>query len=209
MSTQTADLIGPAGHVADILEAKAARLKRAANQPLKLLFYGVPGVGKTDLAFRVARDLAGHELAIEHLNGKEVSADTVRDWLGNMQGGSLFGDWQVKIVDELDRCSRDAQDLLLTYLDRLPPCRAFIGTSNLDLDSLQERFQTRLQQFRVEPPSTDELVELLRARRIPLSAAQQIAVGSGGNVRAALLDAESYLDTQAIATKRTATARGK
>lgn len=195
------ELIGSAAQICAIFEAKAARLKRNVNASAKVLFYGVPGVGKSHLALKFARDIAGHELAIEHVNGKDVTIDTVRAWLADLSGGSLFGDWQVKIVDELDRCSRDAQDLLLTYLDRLPPCRAFIGTSNLELDLLQERFQTRLQQFRVEPPSTDEIVALLRSRRIPLNIAQQIAVGSGGNVRAALLDAESYLDAQAALKK--------
>ena len=46
-------------------------------------------------------------------------------------------------MNELDRCTREAQDLLLTYLDRLPPGRALLGTSNLHLDPLTERFQTR------------------------------------------------------------------
>ncbi len=68
--------------------------------------------------------------------------------------GSLFGAWSVKIVNELDRCSREAQDLLLTYLDRMPAGRAFPGTSNLQLDLLTERFQTRFQAIKLLPPGT-------------------------------------------------------
>ena len=49
----------------------------------------------------------------------------------------------MKIINDMDRCTRDAQDLLLSYLDRLPPGRAVIGTSNLQLDLLTESFQTR------------------------------------------------------------------
>jgi len=197
------ELIGPARDVELVFRCKAVRLKKAAASPLKVLFYGAPGVGKTDLAFRVARDLAGHELAIEHANGKEVTVETVRAWIADLGRASLWGDWQVQIVDELDRCSRDAQDLLLTYLDRLPPCRAFIGTSNLQLDLLQERFQTRLQQFKIETPDTAALVSFLASYdfggyELPDQIAQQVAVGSGGNVRAALLDAESYMDTVAV-----------
>jgi hypothetical protein len=103
----------------------------------------------------------------------------------------------VKVVNELDRCSREAQDLLLTYLDRLPPGRAFLGTSNLQLDLLTERFQTRFQAIKLLPPTTEELATFLAARwPVPVSTATQIAVGSGGCVRAALADLESWLDQQ-------------
>ncbi len=111
--------------------------------------------------------------------------------------GSLFGNWSVKVVNELDRCSREAQDLLLTYLDRLPPGRAFLGTSNLQLDLLTERFQTRFQAIKLLPPTTEELASFLTARwPVPAATAAQIAVGSGGCVRAALADLESWLDQQ-------------
>ncbi|MCX6876945.1 MAG: hypothetical protein NTW21_24490 [Verrucomicrobia bacterium] len=36
-------------------------------------------------------------------------------------------------MNELDRCSKDAQDMLLTYLDRMRPGHAFLGTTNLNL----------------------------------------------------------------------------
>jgi DNA polymerase III delta prime subunit len=199
-TADTSALIGPAGDLAAVLAAKATRAKRAASAPVKLLLYGVPGVGKSHLAAALARDLSGHHLAVEHVNGKDVTIELVREWCQELAySGSLFADWTVKLVDELDQCSRDAQTLLLTYLDRLPACRAFIATSNLQLDLLQERFHTRLQQFRVEPPSTDDLAAHLRALhpRLPQGIAAQLAVGSGGNVRAAMLDAESYLDAQA------------
>jgi replication-associated recombination protein RarA len=206
---KASQFIGAAAKVAALLTAKAERLHAAGEGTLKVLFYGPPGVGKTELAWLVARQLAGHHLAIEHVNGKEVTLETVRRWMDELATGSLFGDWQVKVVDELDRCSRDAQDLLLTYLDRLPDTRAFIGTSNLQLDLLQERFQTRLQQFRLDNASTEEVTRFLMRFDLTKDEACQIAVGCGGNVRAALLDAESYLDAKAIsAPKRRPTRRG-
>ena len=64
-------------------------------------------------------------------------------FLGTLGVCSLFGVYSVKIINDMDRCTRDAQDLLLSYLDRLPPGRAVIGTSNLQLDLLTESFQTR------------------------------------------------------------------
>ena len=37
--------------------------------------------------------------------------------------------------------SKDAQDMLLTYLDRMKPSHAFLGTTNLDVTSLTKRPQ--------------------------------------------------------------------
>ena len=115
--------------------------------------------------------------------------------MGSLCAGSLFGVYSVKIINEMDRCTRDAQDLLLSYLDRLPPGRAVIGTSNLQLDLLTERFQTRFQSIKLTAPSTEELADLLQQHwPVDEATALRIAVGSGGCVRAALADLESWLD---------------
>jgi replication-associated recombination protein RarA len=195
---QTAeDLIGQAGTVARAQVAKAMRLAAEQAATMKLLLYGPPGVGKTSVVELVALQLAGTPLAIEDYNGREVTVDVVRQWMTQLPYGSLFGAWSVKVVNELDRCSREAQDLLLTYLDRLPSGRAFLGTSNLQLDLLTERFQTRFQAIKLLPPTTEELSTFLTSRwPVPKTTANQIAVGSGGCVRAALADLESWLDQQ-------------
>lgn len=122
------------------------------DQPLKLLISGAPGIGKTSLVNMIARTLASHPVGIEDVNGKEVGLELAREWTRSLAYGSLFGSWSVKVVNELDRCSKDAQDMLLTYLDRMKPGHAFLGTTNLDLGSLTERFQTRFQSVRLQPP---------------------------------------------------------
>jgi DNA polymerase III delta prime subunit len=190
-------LIGQAKRVAMAQATKAKRLSSDPSATMKLLLYGPPGVGKTSVVELVALQLAGTPLSIEDYNGREVTVDLVRDWMRQLPYGSLFSSWSVKIVNELDRCSREAQDLLLTYLDRLPPGRAFLGTSNLQLDLLTERFQTRFQAIKLLPPTTEELAAFLSAHwAVPSVTTTQIAVGSGGCVRAALADLESYLDQQ-------------
>lgn len=194
------DLIGQAKRVAKAQVTKARRLAATdpANGSMKLLLYGPPGVGKTSVVEMVARQLTGSPLAIEEFNGREVTVEVVREWMRGLAYGSLFSRWSVRIVNELDRCSKEAQDLLLTYLDRLPPGRALLGTSNLQLDLLTERFQTRFQAVKLLPPETEELAAFLAARwSVPKQTAVQIAVGSGGCVRAALADLESWLDCQA------------
>ena len=80
-------------------------------------------------------------------------------------------------------------------LDKLPPGRAFIGTSNLDLSQLTERFQTRFQSIKLPAPDSDEIRGFLIDRwKVPEPVASMIAVGSGGNVRAALADLETHFD---------------
>ena len=127
---QTAeDLIGQAGLVARAQCRKAERLTAEAAATMKLLLYGPPGVGKTSVVELVALQLAGSPLAIEDYNGREVTVDVVRHWMTQLPYGSLFGAWSVKVVNELDCCSKDAQNMLLTYLDRMRPGHAFLGTT--------------------------------------------------------------------------------
>ena len=189
-----ADFVGQVGKVAEVLLRKAERLRTNPDQPLKLLISGAPGIGKTSLVNMIARTLVSHPVAIEDVNGKEVGLELAREWTRSLAYGSLFGSWSVKVVNELDRCSKDAQDMLLTYLDRMKPGHAFLGTTNLDLGSLTERFQTRFQSVRLQPPENEVLAAFL-ARRwgAPITITRQIAEGSKGNVRAALGDLEMWM----------------
>jgi replication-associated recombination protein RarA len=186
--------VGQAGKVAEVLLRKAERLRSNPDQPFKLLITGAPGIGKTSLVNLIARTLTSHPVAIEDVNGKEVGLDLAREWTRSIVYGSIFGSWSVKVVNELDRCSKDAQDMLLTYLDRMKPGNAFLGTTNLDLGSLTERFQTRFQSVRLQPPENEVLAAFLARRwRVPITITRQIAEGSQGNVRAALADLEMWM----------------
>jgi len=189
-----ADFVGQAGKVAELLLRKAERLRANPDQPLKLLISGAPGIGKTSLVNLIARTLARHPAAIEDVNGREVGLDLARDWTRHLEYGSLFGAWSIKVVNEIDRCSKDAQDLLLTYLDRMKPGQAFLGTTNLDLGSLTERFQTRFQSVRLQGPENEVLAAFLAGRwAVPITITRMIAEGAQGNVRAAMGDLEMWM----------------
>ena len=169
-------------------------LRKVPDQPLKLLISGAPGIGKTSLVNLIARTLARHPAAIEDVNGREVGLDLARDWTRHLGYGSIFGSWSIKVVNELDRCSKDAQDLLLTYLDRMKPGQAFLGTTNLDIGSLTERFQTRFQSVRLQAPENEALAAFLARRwAVPITTTRMIAEGVQGNVRAAMGDLEMWL----------------
>ena len=189
------ELIGGSRTIAQKLLTKAVKSKRNGRHPMKVLLYGPPGVGKTSIAQMLAAELTESRWGVEEISGKLVTLDVAKSWIRELHYGSLFGDWTVKIVNELDRCSRDAQDLLLDYLDKLPPGRAFIATSNLDLSQLTERFQTRFQAIKIEAPESDAIRGFLMHHwDVPEQVASMIAVGCGGNVRAALGDLETHFD---------------
>ena len=100
------DLIGHAREVAKAHVTKARRLRDQGMGSYKLLLYGPPGVGKTTIAELVVVELTGGiRMSVEDYNGKEVTVDVVREWMGSLAYGSLFSDWSVKIVNELDRCA--------------------------------------------------------------------------------------------------------
>lgn len=189
-----ADFVGQAGMVAERMLNKATALRENPNRSFKLLVSGAPGIGKTSMVNLIANTLVGHPTAIEDVNGREVTLDLVRDWLRGLAYGSLFGGWTVKVVNEFDRCTRDAQDLMLTVLDRMPPGHAFLATTNLDLDNLTERLQTRFLPIRLQPPDNEALAAFLARRwNVPIATTRMIAVGAAGNVRAAMADLEVWM----------------
>lgn len=198
-STQSNRLIGPAGRLADLF---ARTLEDEVN--VKLLFSGPAGVGKSDLAMRIASTLCGDKWGIERINGRSVSIHLVRQWTHDSQTSSLFGTgWKVKVVDEVDTMPADSQDELLTFLDKLPPNRGFIATSNLDLDKLSARFVTRLKRHEVAAPEPEEIARfLVESHGVPALIAQQIAFLCGGCVRAALLDADAWRNESKAKTKK-------
>ena len=191
------EFIGPAAKIAKILTRIADRLRTAGNGTTKLLLYGPPGTGKTELAKMLASQLTEHPTSVESINGRNLRIDSVRAWQESARYRPMYGLFNVKIVNELDTVPPESQDLLLTFLDEMPELTAFIGTSN-HLGKFEERFRTRLQRFDVNTPNVEQLIELLRRWGLPASTVKQIAVRSKGNVRDALLEAQTFLDGQLV-----------
>lgn len=194
MTTTECLLIGTAKTVAETIIAEP-------GDTLKLLFYGPPGVGKTAAADWIASQLAG-KWDIESINGRNCTIHVLRSWEADLHCSSMFGNWRVKIINEVDTLPRDAQDALLSILDELPLNRALLCTSNLDLEQLTERFRTRFNRFKFETAEASSITTLLKARGLPESVALTIGETCCGNVRQACLDADSWLRTEKATTKK-------
>ena len=196
------EFYGPARDIAHVIEAKAKAIIEQRERNLKYVFTGPPGNGKTKLAEYLAQQLTGETIKngqsfhVESVNGRAVDMALIRRWQSEARFVPTC--WVVKIINELDTCKQDTQDLLLTYLDELGNRVAFVGTSNAKLQDMDERFQTRLQQWAVKPPQPEDIDRLLKRFGLKQKTVADITLGCGGNVRAALLDAQSIFDAQLV-----------
>lgn len=187
-------LFGPSARIEAAIIRKMERADFRASGPHKLLFFGGPGLGKTLIADMIVARLDPGRMSHVKLNGKELTVEIVRDWRRSQKNMTMGAEWFITQVDELDQASKDAQTLLLSWLDHMPPHAIAIATSNLDLEQMQERLHTRFQQIRFDPPTDQEVYDALRAAGIPKDDALRIAEGAKGNCRAAELDATSWED---------------
>lgn len=197
-----AELIGPANTIGRAISAKLARLDHRTDT-CAIMFDGTPGCGKTSIARLAARQLAGegNHFAIEEISGPAIDSELVKKWHDTRGLGCLFGNWRIKIWEEADRIPSQSQVLALNYLDNLQPGTAVFATSNKKAGEMSERFHSRFQFVTVHAPSTEEITRFLTQMcpALPVHARNMIAVGCGGNVRGALLDAENTMDMQLIA----------
>jgi len=191
------------GHPARVEAAFQRKIKAAEFAdagPHKWLFYGPPGLAKSQIALRIQKQLDPDGLNSLCLNGKELTVEEIRKWRKSMRTRPMGSSWWITVIDELDRSSRDAQDLMLSWLDHLPPFGIVMATTNQNLDELQERLHTRFQQIKFEPPTVQEIYDQLKAAGVEPDEAERIATGCNGNVRAAELDATTWFDFRAPAT---------
>jgi DNA polymerase III delta prime subunit len=138
-----------------------------------------------------ASALTDSPFGIDSINGRNVDSNRIREWQD--RGHYVSRSFSVKIINEVDTLPAQAQDLALTWLDELSPFNAVIATSNLNLSELSPRFQSRFQQFHVKAPAASDIAPLLKTFGIN-GHSELLAGKCAGNVRAALLDAQSILD---------------
>ena len=191
---QPDQLIGAPAESAAALLRHVLNLKHKAAPSLRMCFYGDPGCGKTAIADMIARALVANAIDIESVNGRNLTIDLVREWQQGAAYGSLFGGWKVKVINEADLIPAAAQDLMLSYLDELPPHTAILATSNATMETLSDRFATRLGPVKIDSPTDGQIESFLRRKwKLPKEAAAFIAQGCAGNVRDALLRAANFL----------------
>jgi DNA polymerase III delta prime subunit len=199
VSRQAGDQTG-----ARLVAQQLARAVRLANQngrtPLKFLFNGKPGLGKSALVQYLLHLLGCNKWSTTKLNGTQLNGtqckiEMIEEIAASFRYKSLFSEWRMLWIDEADEIPRVAQVRALTLVDDLPDGVVVACTSNCALSDFEARFQTRFQVFELAPPPPAEIEKLLVriAPQIPVRSLGQIAAFACGNVRQALLDAQGAL----------------
>jgi replication-associated recombination protein RarA len=192
------EFIGDAAKVARQLQRVVSDARAAGNAPIKILLNGEPGIGKSALAKYFIQLLGcDPKWSTKKYNGTQVKMETAEEIAADFHYRDMFGDYRVIWIEETDAIPAAAQVRWLTLLDDLPYGCAVVCTSNCKLEEFKKRFQTRFKIYEVEPPTPQEIQMLLRKFLTNPMHINNIATFACGNVRQALLDAESCLQAAA------------
>lgn len=166
-----------------------------AGDPLKMLFSGPPGTGKSSLAEYAQGQLGCDKWTTTKLNGTQVKIEVLDDIARSLHYRDMFGKYRLIWIEEADKLHHLAQVRILTILDELPHQAAVICTSNAGVKDFEPRFHSRFQFFEVKGPAAIEIEGLLAGFMPPKAraTARHIATLACGNVRQALLDCQTAL----------------
>ena len=161
-----------------------------------LIVYGPPGVGKTTLAYGIARQTSAY---LVMLNGVESNVSEIREKIAEAKAReAMHGQRTILFVDELHRFNKAQQDVLLPHLER--GTVRFIGaTTENPYFAINSAMLSRSQIFPLEPVGQEDIIALLRracrddkqglghlAFEVEDDALEHIALKADGDVRKAL-----------------------
>lgn len=204
MRPETPDEIAGQRHL--LAPGKLLRRAIETDRFSSLIFYGPPGVGKTTLAYVIARHTSAYFVM---LNGVESNVSEIREKIAEARTRlNLHGQKTILFVDELHRFNKAQQDVLLPHLER--GTVRFIGaTTENPYFAINSAMLSRSQIFPLEPVHEDELVTLLQRAaaderrglgsmplRVDAEALRHLALKADGDARKAL----TALEVAALST---------
>lgn len=205
--TKPEHFIGKTGTIAKVLFHKLERIKSEKLSALdrRYLFTGDAGTGKTSLAMAFASAITGNSVDsilnktstnVDWINGQSATVEVWRKWGEQCHYIPMYGNRIVQIVDEVDSISLAAANESLSYLDALPFHIVFIATTNKSVEAIPDRMQSRFKIQRFTTVPEFQLASWLGGKfNINEATASDIAEKSRGNVRAAMTDALSIVET--------------
>lgn len=179
-----------------LAEGKLLRRAIETDRFSSLIFYGPPGVGKTTLAYVIARCTSAYFVM---LNGVESNKSEIVEKIEQAKTRqAIHGQKTILFVDELHRFNKAQQDVLLPHLER--GTVRFIGaTTENPYFAINSAMLSRSQIFPLEPVPDDAVIALLRRAaadekrglgtmklRLDEDALAHLAIKADGDARKAL-----------------------
>jgi replication factor C subunit 3/5 len=170
-----------------------------------ILFYGLPGTGKTSAIMACARELYGnyYDFMVMELNasddrGIEVVRNKIKCFVSNKnvffkEKGDIF---KLVILDETDAMTSDAQAILRQIIEKYTRTARFCLICNY-IQNITPALQSRCQKFRFSPiPSfelTEKIYEIAKYENIKLdiTGANAIIHKSNGDMRKVINNLQS------------------
>lgn len=142
-----------------LAEGKLLRRAIETDRFSSLIFYGPPGVGKTTLAYVIARCTSAYFVM---LNGVESNKSEIVEKIEQAKTRqAIHGQKTILFVDELHRFNKAQQDVLLPHLER--GTVRFIGaTTENPYFAINSAMLSRSQIFPLEPVPDAAVIALLR-----------------------------------------------
>lgn len=124
-----------------------------------ILFYGRAGIGKTTLARILCNELGVDRGDIMEINAsRENNAETIREKIVNYCSTWANGDYKVIILDECDRLSPLAQDILKAEIEKYSDGVRFIATCNT-VSKLTIPLKSRFEEYQFDSLDMETFIE--------------------------------------------------
>jgi len=141
------------------------------DRPKVYLFQGVHGVGKTSLARIMATSL---DYSYEEVNISDDNGVTfAREFVNKVKYKGFDGN-KVYIMDEVQRLTKDAQNILLKTLEE-PPNHIVVVLCTTDTKGLLPSLMSRCVKYEISPPKGNEIRDYL----FSIAYQEKIILGEG------------------------------
>ena len=116
-----------------IIKQVRALLQRPTWDRDAFWFQGPSGTGKTTLAWIIARQLIQSDFAVIEYDGDEINKGLMETIKHDLYLAPMGGGWKVYIINEAHAMTRQAVQVWLTLLERLPENRLVVFTTTEDI----------------------------------------------------------------------------
>jgi DNA polymerase III gamma/tau subunit len=129
-----------------------------------IMLIGESGVGKTTLAYIIAKSLLKvHTASIKEINAADARGiDDVRDIIKDVSTRPLIGENKVYIIDEAHQLTKDAQNALLKPLESPKNAHVYWLFCTTNPNSIIKTIKNRCTQYALGSLSVSEVLDVLR-----------------------------------------------